>query len=199
MNAPALQCRPDIQTSSGHYFNFLEPECSIITVEDIATGLSHCCRFAGQCRTFYSVAQHSVMVSYLVPPEHALVGLLHDATEAYIGDVTRPLKQLLPDYRSLEKKIEAAIFERFGLPLPLPLAVKHADLVMLATEQRDLMPPQSGEWQDIAGIRPLADAIEPWPPGRAKYEYLRRYAELATAARFSPSRTDPELSENQAR
>lgn len=183
MNAPALQCRPDIQTSSGHYFNFLEPECSIITVEDIATGLSHCCRFAGQCRTFYSVAQHSVMVSYLVPPEHARAGLFHDASEAFLGDITRPLKQLLPDYRAIEKRVEAAIFERLGIQLPIPASVKRADLVMLATEQRDLMPPQSGEWQDITGICPLQDVIEPWSSEQAKYEFLRRHDELTGMGR----------------
>lgn len=178
-----MKTRPDILTYSGHYFNFLEPNPDTIEIEDIAQGLSKVCRFAGQSRAFYSVAQHSVLVSLLVEehgnPSDALAGLLHDAAEAYIGDVTRPLKQLLPDYRQIEKRIEAAVFARFGLPADMPASIKRADLVMLATEQRDFMAPHDDPWYCIEGINPLAFTLQPWSPELACSEFLRRFDQLA--------------------
>lgn len=166
---------PTILTAEGTYFDFTDPAGSEFGIDAIAHALSHICRYTGHCRDFYSVAQHSVLVSYAVPPEDALAGLLHDAAEAFIGDVAKPLKRLLPDYQVLEASIEAAVFARFGLPTELPPSVKRADLQLLVTEKRDLMPScRNAEWH-IDGIEPLERKIWPWAPSQARQSFKDRY------------------------
>lgn len=172
---------PTILLRSGHYFDLVHPAGNTILIEDIAHGLSHICRFTGHTNAFYSVAQHSVLASYIVPKEDAMAALLHDAAEAYIGDISRPLKQLLPDYKALEARIEADVFRKLGLPLSLPESVKRADMVMLATEQRDLMPSHGDNWTYLAGIKPLPARLEPWDAEHARTAFLIRYNALRTA------------------
>lgn len=169
--------RTDILTLGGRYFDFNNPEDGAINIDVIAHALSHICRFTGHVRTFYSVAQHSVLVSEIVSPEHAFAGLMHDAAEAFIGDVSAPLKQLLPDYKALEKIVEAAVLGYFGLPAELPAEVKHADLVLLMTEQRDLMPAHDDVWHE-GRIKPLERRIVPVSPQEARRMFLMRFDDL---------------------
>lgn len=171
---------PTIMLASGSYFDLEDPAASAFTIEDIAHALSHICRYTGHCREFYSVAQHSVLASYIVPTEHALAALMHDASEAFIGDVSKPLKVLLPDYQVIEERIEAAVFSRFGLPIKLPECVKHADRVLLRTEQRDLMGADGHHWSYTQGAAPLPRRIEALPPGLAKQLFLTRFAVLTS-------------------
>lgn len=128
----------------------------------------------GHTREFYSVAQHSVLVSQIVPVEHQLAGLLHDAAEALVGDMVRPFKNILPDYRAIELAVENVILTRLGV-ISIPDTVKHADLVLLSTERRDLLPKDDREWPILAGIEPLDAPIQPWTPSRAEFEFLNRF------------------------
>lgn len=180
--------RATIMLASGLQFDLLSPHTSPFDINDVAHGLSNTCRFTGQCRTFYSVAQHSLIVSLIVPPEHALEGLMHDGAEAFIGDVAKPLKNLLPDYKRIEDSVEAAVFERFGLPRKLPACVKHGDMIALHTEQRDFMGAPGHAWTFDPRYPPLPQKIIPMTPEHAKRAFLQRYAELTTAAQQAPVR-----------
>ncbi|HEC0150186.1 TPA: 5'-deoxynucleotidase, partial [Escherichia coli] len=127
-----------IKTFSGKHFYYDRINKDNIDINDIAVSLSNICRFAGHLSHFYSVAQHAVLCSQLVPQEFAFEALMHDATEAYCQDIPAPLKRLLPDYKRMEEKIDAVIREKYGLPPVMSTPVKYADLIMLATERRDL-------------------------------------------------------------
>lgn len=163
---------------SGHYFDYLDPENSMICAQDIAWGLANTCRFGGQSLHYYSVAQHSVLVSHLVPPEHAQAGLMHDAAEAYVGDIVGPLKQLLPDYKAIEDRIEKVVAARFGLSVPWDPAIKHADLRALRTEQRDLTAGRADNWNGLDQYQPADEVIQPLLPADAALLFLNRFAEL---------------------
>lgn len=167
-----------IQTYSGRKFFPWEPFLpDSINIVDIAHALSMICRYNGHCRFFYSVAEHSVHVSRHLPPELQFAGLMHDASEAYLGDVPRPLKPQFDDYRAAEETITFAIAQRYGLPYPEHPEVKRVDTAILADEQPVLMPNVPADW----GLTepPLGVTIEGWPPERAKAEFLRRFEKLA--------------------
>ena len=171
-----------MQTYTGKAYWPCDPRPQEIDIRDIAHHLSLLCRYTGACRRFYSVAEHSVIVSCLVPLEDALHGLLHDATEAYIGDLNRPVKHGpgMAAYRDIEARNWRAITDRFGIPSAMPTSVERADNDMLFHEQAALMAPAPIDWGMGAlppqGLRP--DLIVGWGPEEAEEVFLRRFEEL---------------------
>jgi uncharacterized protein len=168
---------PTILLVSGEYFHFLEPETSRFTILDIAHALSNICRFTGQSDRFYSVAEHSVHCSRHVAPDHAMAALMHDAAEAFIGDVSRPLKAMLPEYKIIEHRIERAIFDRFSIKYPFDPEINQVDNRLLVTEKCQLMN-NSDERSDLRGFYPVEIELPCWAPEVAKSHFLVRYEEL---------------------
>ena len=170
-----------MQVASGQPHYILDPRPGDFDLREIAHSLSMLCRFNGHCRRFYSVAQHSVLVSRLVPEKWAIHGLLHDAAEAYIGDMIRPLKghHSLSGFRTIEAAHEDAIWRQFGLEWDEDawFYVGAADDLALAIEQRDVMARSVLLWL------PLPDPtghprIHPKPPLEARVMFEQRCIEL---------------------
>ena len=165
-----------IQTYTGRRFTPLRPKMEAIDIRDIAHALSLLCRFNGHCRAFYSVAEHSLRVSRVLPDELALWGLLHDAAEAYLTDLPRPVKRQIPQYDEMEDHLLRAVARRFRLPWPVPEEVYAVDTRLLATEARDLMGASAKEWGLQA--EPMAERIVPWPCEKAEQRFLARFFDL---------------------
>ncbi|THF26540.1 phosphohydrolase [Pseudomonas atacamensis] len=163
-----------ILTFTGKQFGLYDPYVELIDPRDIAHSLANLCRFNGHTREFYSVVQHCCLVADLVPEEDKLAALLHDGTEAYVGDMVRPLKQWVAAYQDVEEWIWERICTRFKLDTELPATVQQADLIALATERRDLMPTDSASWDCLVGIEPAAETIRPWSPNEARLTYQQR-------------------------
>ena len=162
---------------SGAWFDFCAPADSEFTIDDIAHGLANICRYSGQCNGFYSVAEHSLLVSETATG-YELEALMHDAAEAFLGDITRPLKQMLPEYKRIEGEVERAIFSRFGIQTPIPREVKQADLRVLAAEQRQIMPRGTDDWLRGQDVVPAPIVVRNLPPVEAKRAWLERFEAL---------------------
>ncbi len=164
-----------MQTYTGKQFWPLDPRPEEVFIADIAHALANVCRFGGHCMQFYSVAQHSIIVSEIVPSKHALWGLLHDAAEAYLGDVIRPIKSEMVEYKKAEHVVLDAILQRVGLSYPEPKEVKTADVVALATEQRDVMTIPPEEWNFGNNVVALQSIIKPMSPDDAESKFMERF------------------------
>lgn len=167
-----------IQSFTGKKLFPLDPRNEDICIRDIAHSLSNICRFAGQVLNFYSVAQHSVLVSYMSGPfaEH---GLLHDASEGCgLGDLVKPIKRLdaFAGYREAEARMQTLIYRKFGLDPVEPEEVKEADTRIFATEARDLRSITHPDW--VAPCAPYPFTIIPLPPKEAEALFLDRFKEL---------------------
>lgn len=124
----------EIITFSENYINVFDPKLEDIKIEDIAHALSQLCRWNGHTKTFYSVAQHSIWVCENVQQEHKLAALLHDASEAYLVDIPRPIKVFLKDYKKLEDSLMKVISQKFNFKYPFDQIVKDADDLALQYE-----------------------------------------------------------------
>ena len=144
-----------ITTYSGWRFHYLNPKPDEINIHDIAHALSLKCRFSGHCKCLYTVGEHSIRVAELLSDNLKLSGLLHDATEAYMPDVVRPIKERF-GLREYEDKIWAVIAKKYGVEMSKE--VKVADDTLIATEARDLMPNMTG-WKRLP--LPLYEHIYP--------------------------------------
>lgn len=167
-------------TYTGRRLFVLSPDPEQIVIEDIAHHLSLLCRFVGAVRTFYSVAQHSVLVSRHVPWELQMSALLHDATEAYLGDVIRPVKRQLPEYKELERVWAAAIEHRFDVRTRTA-EIEEADHRALITERRDLCAhsPDHPWAEDKMGYEPFRKKILPLKDEQAESLFLARWGEVS--------------------
>lgn len=162
-----------IQSYKGTAITFLDPKEDQIDIEDIIHTLSLLCRFGGHCSTFYSVAEHSVRCAEQASNENKLEALLHDASEAYLVDMPRPIKQELREYRVIESNIDKVIRTKFKLPESMSDEVKYIDDKMLATEKRDLMSNSLRPWNWLP--EPYDFKIDPWSHLRAQKEFQEAY------------------------
>jgi len=174
-----------MQTFGGRQFFPLAPRPEDVHIEDIAHSLAYQCRYGGHTRFFYSVAEHSALMSDWVAltstPFNALVALMHDTAEAYIGDVIRAIKHRMPQFLEIERAVEEVVFGVFKLPAKLPPFIKELDNRIICDERRVLME-RTRPWVHDE-LEPLGITIRCWPPAVAEQEFLRRYYALAGAPR----------------
>ena len=173
-----------IQTYSGVIFYPLEPDPDLILLPDIAHALSNQCRFGGHVRKFHSVAQHCVQVANLLKldsPEIQLAGLLHDATEAYLVDLPKPIKNKMPIYVEAEERLLKSIADRFNISFDLFKEVKESDRSALAIESSHLMAPLHADFEltksDIENVSGLSLGVC-WTPEKAEKMYLEKFSEI---------------------
>ena len=171
-----------IQVIGGGLFDVMNPDSGAIEMDDIAHALGMICRFNGHTLRFYSVAEHCVHMSFQVPEEFALHALLHDAAEAYVSDLARPIKETLPDFEEIEAQVLESIYKALGLVYPDANAwrvIKEADLRMLATERAQLMTDTPHRWPCLDGVQPYEDLHIPgMEPRHARTIFKRRFYDL---------------------
>lgn len=181
-----------IQTFTGQALDFLNPTVEMVNIRDIGQSLARTSRYNGHTKWVYSVAQHSVYVSRLCAPRHKLVGLLHDAVEAYTGDLVAPFKRLPGGLEGkvmeVEERLGHVVAEKFGLPKRIPKEVKKADLQMLATEKEQLMGPLEEAWIEkgytwTLPYAPVDIVIEKWDEDKSYWEFMKEYQRLTMLER----------------
>jgi uncharacterized protein len=170
-----------IQTYTGHKFSLSDPQPEDVYIDDVVAALGSICRFNGHCRQFYSVLQHSVHVAEVAEEANVVQtwdALMHDAAEAYFGDVTRPMRMHLNHisggiFGRWKNRVERVVADALQLVYPMSKEVKHADNVMLATEARDLMLPPPEPWVQLPD--PLPSKLFAFPSGVVRLRFLEMY------------------------
>lgn len=172
-----------IKVAAGHTVDLSSPEPCTIDIYSIAVGLSKTCRFGGQCREFYSVAQHSVNCYELaksgsVSEQGLLAILLHDAAEAYIGDVVKPLKVMLPGYVAIEQRLEWAIEEYFGVSFDHHRdVIKHYDRAMIKIEKQKFWPDSAEEWEGFSDLVVPEFEFNCQDPSASEFSFMQAFRE----------------------
>lgn len=175
---------PYLQTVSGRWVNPFDPDPVQLDPGDIARALANQCRFGGHSRVFYSVAQHSVHVAELVERhggdvEDVFAALMHDATEAYLGDMPHPLKhrsRLGAEFKQAEHHLEQVIRDRFRIKADVA-QIKTFDRALLATE-RAAFSTDAWRWPELDGVDPADFDLSAWSPDQAAAAFTARYTEL---------------------
>lgn len=180
-----------ILTHKGHAFSFDDVESNVYDIEDIAHSLAMTCRYGGMTRWHYSVAQHSVLIAREIwhqtgNASAALDGLMHDAEEAYMGDMKTPLKNLMPDFMAMSARVDAAIrkaFAHVGVPATMQPLTMEYDTRILLDEKRALLPDTEPRWPiETDGTMPLEVFMSHWTPEEAKVAFLGNYRYLVMEA-----------------
>jgi hypothetical protein len=170
------QVKYSISTFGGDFFDFEHPEDYSYEITEIAHALSNICRYGGHSNKFYSVAEHSVLVSRVVPSSLALCGLLHDASEAFVGDMPTPLKALCPEYRLIEDRVQECIALSYDLPYPFPPAIKFADKSVYQAERLQITSVKDEMW--YTDIPPADVMVTGMQPKDAAAFFMARYNQL---------------------
>lgn len=177
-------CLSRIKVRSGRYLDLIDPQPSQFQFSDIAGGLAKLCRFSGQTERFYTVAEHCCNCAIVSRrrgdnPNVTLAVLMHDAAEAFIGDVTRPLKEMLSDYRVIEQKLERVIAEKFSIDFGAAAdRIHEIDRDVLMAERRQLFPPDNELWCGESEANQVFIKCRGWLPIEAELQFTRLACEL---------------------
>lgn len=166
-----------VQTHTGRFVDFIEPKPDDFCIEDVAQGLANECRFSGNTKRFYSVAEHVWHCSWLVPSEFAYEALMHDRVEYLTGDMPAPLKNLCSEFRNIEQRLERASADAFNLPVEMSDPVHRADLQMLFVE-KDQALAADRDWGWECEFEVPEVELSFWGPEEARYHFMHRYHEV---------------------
>lgn len=173
-----------IKVSAGHYLNLADPNPQCIEIQSIASALGKICRFGGHCPRFYSVAEHSVLATHVAIRDSVCNAacraiLMHDAVEAFIGDMVKPLKIMVPQFVEIEQRIESAIDTAFGLNFnEWRRTIKQYDRAMLKLEKTTMWPDDTEQWAGFSDVAMADTTLRFFNPDDATAMFLNLWNAL---------------------